>query len=108
MRFWDGSGVASLILDDALSERARSLVREDPHMLVWWGTEIEATSAVFRAVRSARLSASHAPAALGKLTSMAESWREVPPDSQIRREARRVLGIHSLRTGDALQLAAAL
>ena len=108
MRFWDSSGIASLVLDDAFSDRARSLVLDDGAILVWCGTETEAASAIFRAVRAGRLPATRVGDALARLDAVAAGWREVPPGVGVRREARRVLPLHPLRAGDALQLGAAL
>jgi predicted nucleic acid-binding protein len=39
---------------------------------------------------------------------MANGWTEVQPDEAIRKRAIRLLSVHSLTAGDALQLAAAL
>ena len=46
--------------------------------------------------------------ALGSLADAAEAWHEVQPVPVVRQTAMRLLLVHDLRAGDALQLAAAL
>jgi uncharacterized protein len=46
--------------------------------------------------------------ALTRLSVLARGWSEVPPSERLREVALRLLRVHDLRAGDALQLAAAL
>jgi len=40
MRFWDASAVAPLLAEQPLSVRARTLLAQDPEMVVWWSTPV--------------------------------------------------------------------
>ncbi|HEX9694698.1 MAG TPA: PIN domain-containing protein [Actinomycetota bacterium] len=77
-------------------------------MLVSWTSEIECASAVARLERAAQITAAAARTSLGRLDAVAGSWHEIVPLASVRRSARRLLRVHPLRAGDALQLAAAL
>jgi predicted nucleic acid-binding protein len=81
---------------------------DDPEQAVWWATELEALSAIARLERSAELDVAVAGSALRRLQGLATAWSEVPAGEPVRRTARRLLRVHDLRTGDALQLAAAI
>lgn len=108
MRFWDSSAVVSLLAGEATTEAMQALAREDPEMLVWWGTETECVSAIARLERQGDLPAAATREALERLDGLAEAWSEVQPVEGARRAARRLLRVHSLRAADALQLAAAV
>ena len=107
MLFWDSSAVVPLILDQPLSTRARTLLRDGPAMAVWWGTPVECASAVARLRRDGLLDTEAEAGALRLLEQLRLSWHEVLPGDRLRAQALRVLRIHPLRAGDALQLAAA-
>lgn len=77
-------------------------------MLVWWTTEIECASAVARLERDSALTPRSAKGALSRLDSLKAAWNEIDPVGPIRQMARRLLRLHNLRAGDALQLSAAL
>ena len=75
---------------------------------MWWGTGIEALSALLNARRQGRLSASEADQSMARLRVLRKNWHEIEPSELVRSNAERMLRIHDLRAGDALQLAAAL
>ena len=77
-------------------------------MLVWWGTEVECVSAIARVERDGDLPSDLARAALERLDGFSNGWSEVQAGEFVRRSARRLLRVHSLRAADALQLAAAV
>jgi predicted nucleic acid-binding protein len=77
-------------------------------MLVWWGTEIECTSAIARLEREGALERAGVVRSLSRLSALAESWHEIQPGAAVRIAALRVLRVHPLRTADALQLASAV
>ncbi len=108
MKFWDASGVVPLLVGESDSERRDAQLREDPAMLVWWGTPVECISALQRLVREGALTAREATAAEERLRQLEAGWIEVEPSPQVRLQAHRLLRIHPLRAADALQLAAAL
>lgn len=80
----------------------------DSEMIVWWGTEVECASAVARLERKRIASREATVSALERLHDLKSAWQEIEPSEQVRRTARRLLRVHPLRAGDALQLAAAL
>ncbi len=108
MRFWDSSAVVPLLVRESSSPALRKLVKSDPDLIVWWGTEIECVSALSRLERETPAAASAIDRALDRLDKLARSWHEVQPTSKVRGLARRLLRVHSLRAADALQLAAAI
>jgi predicted nucleic acid-binding protein len=70
-------------------------------------TEVEVISALARRARR-EISVDEAEVAGKTLRTLAESWEEVASLDAVRARAIRLLGTHSLRAADALQLAAAL
>lgn len=81
---------------------------QDPQMLVWWATEAECVSALARLERDSFLDAESMTQALGRLAALAKAWQEIQPVAPLRHTAVRLLRVHPLRAGDALQLAAAI
>jgi predicted nucleic acid-binding protein len=65
-------------------------------------------SALARRERDGLLTPEGADDALTRLDALRERWDEIEPAETVRRTARRLLRVHPLRGGDALQLAAAL
>jgi predicted nucleic acid-binding protein len=84
------------------------LVRDDPAMAVWWATPVECASALARRERDGKLLPTAWDLAMKRLQQADANWSEVPPSKRVRSQAIRLLRLHDLRTGDALQLAAAL
>jgi predicted nucleic acid-binding protein len=108
MKFWDASAVVPLLVLEPSSDPLLALLAADSAMLVWWGTPVEATSALARRQREGALSAEGMTRALERLRSFGASWNEVLPAEAVRVTAQRLLRTHSLRAADSLQLAAAI
>lgn len=108
MRFWDASAIVPLLLDEGPSAACRAAYRTDPHLAVWWGTEVECASAVARCEREGAIDATTAGEALRRLDLLRQRWDEIQPVDDVRVRARRLLRVHPLRSADALQLAAAV
>lgn len=108
MRFWDASAVLPLLVPEPRSDALSELVRDDPATAVWWATPVECASALARLERERRLSEAGWQAASERLAEAGRGWTEVPPIDRVRDQAIRVLRLHSLRSADALQLAAAI
>jgi uncharacterized protein len=108
MRFWDSSAVIPLLVPEEQTDRRKSLLLHDPQMAVWWACRLECSSALNRLRRDGGLDDHQLSHALAALESLAESWHEVLPTSQLRARAMRLLRVHPLRAADSLQLAAAL
>jgi len=81
------------------------LLGEDQHTIVWWGTEVEAISALARRAREGGLDGAGYRQARSMLVLLATSWSEVRPSLRAHSVAERLLQAHSLRAADALQLA---
>jgi predicted nucleic acid-binding protein len=107
-RFWDTSAAVPLLLAEAATSTALSLLRDDRHMVVWWGTRIEVTSALQRRARDGELASELVASVNAALTVLEGTWTEVQPAARVRDAAERLLAVHPLRAADALQLAAAL
>jgi predicted nucleic acid-binding protein len=107
-RFWDTSAAVPLLLTEAATPTVLSLLRDDRHMVVWWGTRIEVTSALQRRARDGELASELVAGVNAALTVLEGTWTEVQPVARVRDAAERLLAVHPLRAADALQLAAAL
>ena len=108
MLFWDSSAVVPLLLDEADAEAARSALRDDPDMVVWWGTPGEVLSALARVERSRAVPSGDVDLARRALEDLGDRWNEVLPSEEVRERAGAGLLRHAIRAGDALQLGAAL
>ena len=97
-----------LLLAEPVSGGCRALFKEDPHLLVWWGTELECASAISRREREGVVKIATSNRALKRLDALRRRWDEVQPVVQVREQARRLVRVHPLRAADSLQLAAAV
>ena len=85
-----------------------ALLEEDPKFLTSWGTPVEIASALACREREKLLTADEVTTALSAAGQIAEASHEIAPSSSIRRAAERLHRVHSLRSADSLQLAAAV
>lgn len=108
MRFWDSSAIVPLLVREVSSGAMGAAYQRDPEVLVWWATHVECVSALTRLERAGSLAGRSMSAALRRLDELARSWQEIQPIGQVRLNATRLLRVHPLRAGDALQLGAAL
>lgn len=108
MRFWDTSALVPLLVREAATPWAESLLAEDGEVVAAWITEAEAASALARRRREGGLKDQDHALALKRLRRLKAAWHEVLPTERVRREALRLLQAHPLRTLDALQLASLL
>lgn len=108
MRFWDASALVPLVVREAASPTALRLYKEDPQLLVWWGTEVEIVSSLARREREAALDHEGMGQAMVRLSALKHGWHEVIPSDKVRQAALRLLRVHPLRAMDALQLGAAV
>ena len=81
---------------------------DDPEMIVWWASPVECGSAVHRLRREGVFVAEEAAQVLAALTDAFDAANIVQPGDDVAATALRLLAVHPLRAGDALQLAAAL
>lgn len=108
MRYWDASAIVPLVVDEQSSSLLLDLLRRDRHMVTWWGTVVECASAIAARHRRGQFGVDDHDAALRLLLQASGRWRTIEPQDGLRFEAMTLLRLHRLRTGDALQLAAAL
>ena len=108
MRFWDSSALVSLCVEESFTSRAEALYREDPQLGVWWASPIECASAFARLRREGGIELAEEEEARAVLAALSERWHEVQPSETVRKNALRLLRLHTISTGDALQLAAAM
>lgn len=108
MRYWDSSALLPLLVRESGSERLAETMMQDPAIVTWWGSSVECVSAIARLERDAALARDEVTAAIARLRSASGSWAEVPASPPVREQAIRLLRLHRLRAGDALQLAAAI
>lgn len=108
MRFWDASAIVPLLTAQPRSVEARRLRRDDPEMVVWWGSVVECTSALTRLLREGAIDRTAAATAFEHLHAIEDEWLELEPSVDLREQACQLLRAHPLRASDALQLASAL
>ena len=108
MRFWDSSVLVNLCVAAPRTLEAEEHYVEDPQIVAWWGSEVECASAIARREREGAFGDAGGGEAWAALAALASVWVEVQPSDAVRRQAVRVLRLHPLRAGDALQLAAAI
>lgn len=108
MRFWDSSALLALAVQEAQSARIEPLLRRDPEVVLWWGTGVECAALLGGAVRAGRLSQDDLPKARSVVEHLRQRAFEIQPLEEVRARALRILSIHPLRAGQALELAAAL
>lgn len=108
MTFWDTSAIVPLCVQEPHSGTVQAILIEEPAIVVWWGTRTECLSALMRQVRAGGLTPPDERAARHVLQTLMQTWTEMQPSEALRNTAERLLTVHSLRTADALQLAAAI
>ncbi|MGI9021361.1 MAG: type II toxin-antitoxin system VapC family toxin [Solirubrobacterales bacterium] len=108
MPFWDASAVVPLLMEEAWSRELSERVELDEELSVWWGTRVEAVSAIRRRERVGEVDADGARESLKLLDRLATAWVELQPSAAVRTTAERLLAVHPLRAADAFQLAAAM
>lgn len=108
MKFWDASAIVPIVINAPSSAAIVAMLDQDPHVIVWWTTEIECVSAIARREREGVLDPSDVVAATARLAMLRAAWEEITPGARLRQTAGRLLRVHPLRAADALQLAAAI
>jgi len=108
MRFWDSSAIAPLLVQEKETAPRQRDLEKDPVLVVWWGTAVELESVLTRRRNEGALDEPNEAKARARLAMLAEAWIEVEPTDPVREMAKRLIRVHSLRSADSLQLAAAL
>lgn len=107
MRFWDSSALVPLLVEEDVSDGMEGHLANDPVAAVWWGSRVECFAAIARREREGLIAGAESARGEAKLSELSEQWVEIPPTEPVRELATRLLRLHALRAGDALQLAAA-
>lgn len=108
MRYWDASAVIPLAVDQPSSRDAERWAAEDPGLVVWTLTRVEAVSAMRRLVREGLFPEPEAHRAERVLEEILARAHAVTDVEGVKETACRLLRTHALRAADALQLGAAL
>jgi predicted nucleic acid-binding protein len=108
MRYWDSSAILPLLAQESDTERRRKQLQADPQIVTWWGSKVECASALNRLLRDAVLDDEAYEQVFDDLETLASEWIEIQATEKLRQRALRLLRVHSLRSANALQLAAAL
>ena len=108
MRYWDSSALLPLLVREGRSDAMAQRLSEDPAVVTWWASSVECVSAIARLERESALGSADVTAALSRLKAASTGWAEVPATPLVREQTTRLLRLHPLRAGDALQLGAAI
>jgi uncharacterized protein len=107
MRFWDSSALVALMMDERSTAALRQILADDSDQTVWCLTAVEIGSAMARRTREG-LAAGREMNLRTEWKELSDYWREIATLEPVRARALRLLNTHALKSGDALQLAAAL
>jgi predicted nucleic acid-binding protein len=108
VKFWDSSAVIPLLIAEPRTREMTSLLRTDRESWIWWTTRTECLSGLHRRVRAGELDSAGFSTARQRLVRFDQAASTIVPSEAIRTRAERLLGVHPLRSADALQLAASL
>lgn len=107
MRYWDSSALIPLFIAERGSAHVREIHAQDPAIITWWGTPIECVSGFARLERGGTLTTSQLRDAIMRMRRAQIAWTEVEASKELREHAMRMLRVHALRAGDAMQIGAA-
>ena len=108
MIFFDSSALLPLFIQDKRSIEMERIVRDDPSVVIWWGSTIECFSAFARLRRERIISSDVEQEIRGRLSNIKRHWTEIQPGDDLKAVAHQLLLMHTLSAADSLQLAAAL
>lgn len=106
--FFDTSAIVPLCVAQQSSQKARQVYRGFTRQVVAWTALIEASGAIYRAVRLGGLTELNAKRAFGRLAQFEKRWTEIIASDRVRHTAITMLSSYDLRAADAVQLASAL
>lgn len=107
MRFFDASALVKRYVHEPQSTRVRRLLRAGDVALCRL-SEVEVISAFARLAREEAISPAERDRAAAAFVADIPAWTVVEITPDVARTARRLLLQHTLRSGDAVQLGAAL
>lgn len=107
MKYWDSSALVSLFVQERPTAQLRRILDDDPDQTIWCLASTEIASALSRRLREGM--EPHDEASFRSVwKGLSEYWREITALDAVRSRAHRLLNVHVLRAGDALQLGSAL
>lgn len=106
--FWDSSAVIPFLVPEERSRECAALLADDRCPTIWWVTPVECVAALERRRREGDIREELVQEARRRLEEVCRHVDTVEPHATVRERALRLLAVHSLRSADALQLAAAL
>lgn len=106
MRFWDTSALVPLITKEEKTPRMQEVIASDRNIAVSFITPVELTSTIWR--RGRRYDQALFRRSLFKISELEANWTLVDDFEPAIKLARQLITKHVLRSGDAIQLAAAL
>jgi hypothetical protein len=83
LKFWDSSALLPLLAKQPASARVEELIRQDPEVVLWWGTPVECASGLARLHREG-LPASNLRKAHGLLDHLHSHAYEIQPGEEVR------------------------
>src|SRR5258708_12968031 len=101
--FWDASAVVPLCVAAQNAGHDRQLLHQHAPV-VWWGTAIEAVSALVRLRRQSFLTEAQYYAADKRLTALRRTWREIQPTNRVKEFGDIQLDPYALRPPASLPL----
>jgi uncharacterized protein len=93
---------------EPFSAEIEALLDRDPELAFWWGAIPECVGGLAEARRCERLTDAGFEKARILIDQLRVRAFEIQPSEEVRARALRILTVHPLRAGRALQLAAAL
>jgi uncharacterized protein len=108
VRFWDSSAILAVLGSEDRGRDLAAALEEDPAGLIWLLTPVEVRSGLARGVRSGAIDAAEREFLWEDFDRIRRAFLEVDAILKVRQAAQRLLDTHPLRSGDALQLAAAI
>lgn len=107
MRYWDSSALAALCVEERTTSTLRPLMASAP-VVTWALSRVEISSAIERRSRERTSSPAQRLECIRALDQLATAWTEIGSMAAVCEYAVRLLAVHDLRAGDAMQLGAAL
>ena len=107
MMFWDSSGLVGLLVREPSTTTLRRALDSDPDQTIWCLSPVEIASALARRLREG-FEAAQEDRFRSEWKELSDYWREITSLETVRARALRLLNVHALRAGDAMQLGSAL
>lgn len=108
MKYWDASALVPVLFEKEGRNALSLIMEEDSIAVSWWGTPVEVFSAIWRRRRGNPWSEEEFAVIVEEFGILTDSLHLVDATPQLRERALRLLAMHPLKSGDALQLASAL